>query len=387
MHTSRSRIFSAKSTICGIDWKSWNLRMAEIQNVHQLQVLAATENSIGNEVIALQAALRSWGFGSQIYAEEIAHSMRGRAQHYSHYRPSRRDLLILHCSTGSPLLDYVRRLHVPLILIYHNITPPEFLLGLSGGARERAYRGREMLPRLRRQTILAVADSEYNRSELIDMGFTRTRVLPVVVPDDLFRVPPDKAVLGRFEMDARVNLLFVGRVVPNKRQEDVIKSLFYYRKINPQARLFLVGSWSSRRYCDWLSQFAQRCGLADGVHLSGHVSIAELAAYYRLADIFVCMSEHEGFGVPLVEAMRFGVPIIAYASAAVPETLGGAGILIRQKDFPIVAELIHLLQTDVNLRKQVVACQHKRAQSFLPSRVIAAFEEMLHEVLPAVQSQ
>ncbi len=360
--------------------------MTEISSIHQMQVSAATDNSIGNEVIALQAALRSWGYRSNIYADEIAAGMRGKAQHFTRYRPSREDLVILHYSTGSALTDYVRTLQVPLILVYHNITPAAFLIGLGGGVRERADRGREALASLRDQTVLALARSEYSRVELGEMGFKPSRVLPVIVPEELFRIAPDERVLARYDADEAVNLLFVGRVVPNKRQEDVIKSLYYYRKINPQARLFLVGSCSNtQRYADWLRQFAQRLNLADSVHLTGHVSKAELAAYYRLADTFVCMSEHEGFGIPLVEAMRFGVPIIAYASTAVPETMGGAGVLIRKKNFTIVAELVHILHSDAGLRERIIARQRERARAFEQVNVICTFQEMLQQVLAKIQ--
>jgi glycosyltransferase involved in cell wall biosynthesis len=356
--------------------------MAEIRNIHQMQVAAATENSIGNEVLELQAALRDWGFRSEIYADEIAPSMRGRARHFSRYHPSSNDMVVLHYSTGSPLVDFVQSLQVPLVLVYHNVTPEPFWTGVGSAEKTRARRGREALLGLADRTVLALARSEYSRTELIEMGFNRARVWSVVVPDRLFSAPPDEEVLNQHRNDEVTSLLFVGRIVPNKRQEDIIKSLYFYRKIRPDSRLFLIGSWSnSRRYADWLRQFAHRLGLADGVHLCGHVSTAALAAYYHLADVLICMSEHEGFGIPLVEAMRFGVPVIAYASTAVPETMGGAGILIREKRFEVVAELIHILQTDTDLRQQIVDRQRERARVFKPEIVLGAFRELLHEAL------
>jgi len=361
--------------------------MAEIRNVHQMQVAAATENSIGNEVIELQTALRKWGYNSEIYAEEIAPSMRGQAQHFTRYRPSPRDLVILHYSTGSALTDYLRVLKVPLVLVYHNITPPDFLTGVGAGKKARARQGLEALASLCDQTVLVLARSQYSRAELVGLGFDHPQVLPVIVPDKLFRTTPDESVLARFGSgDEWVNLLFVGRIVPNKRQEDLIKSLYFYRQINAQSRLFVVGSWSNtRRYADWLRQFAHRVGLSDVVHLCGHVSMAELAAYYRLADVLLCMSEHEGFGIPLVEAMRFGVPIVAYASTAVPETMGDAGILVRRKRFAVVAELIHLLQVDATLRQHIVDRQRERARAFAPQVVIAAFRHLLEQVIGRVR--
>jgi glycosyltransferase involved in cell wall biosynthesis len=359
--------------------------MERIRNIHQMQVAAAKENSIGNEVAALQAALREWGFGSRLYAEEISPDFHGAVQHFSRYRPTSGDLVILHYSTGSPLVDYLRSLNVPLVLIYHNVTPATFLTGLGGGEAERARRGRLALAGLREQTILALARSEYSRQELVEIGFDPVRVVPVVVTDVLRHVPPDEETLGRFDGTGDVNLLFVGRIVPNKRQEDLVKLLYVYRQINPNSRLFLVGSWSnSQRYADWLRQLTRRLGLEEAVHLVGHVSNAELAAYYRLAHLFVCMSEHEGFGIPLVEAMRFDLPIVAYASTAIPSTLGGAGILIQQKSFAVVAEVIHLLQTCPAFRGAIIEGQRRRRIAFEAETVLAGLQRVLFETVDGI---
>ncbi len=361
--------------------------MAEIRNIHQMQVAAARENSIGNEVLALQAALWRWGYHSEIYAAEVAPSMRGQATHFERYRPSPHDLLILHYSTGSELTDHVRTLEVPLVLVYHNVTPARFMTGLGTAEKERARRGREQLAGLREQTVLALARSDYSLQELRALGFERAQVLPVIVTDVLEKVSPDEKVLTRFDYGTGWDdLLFVGRVVPNKRQEDLIKLLYFYRQIEPRSRLFLVGSWSNtRRYAVWLRQLARRLGLADAVYLCGHVSIPALAAYYRLADAFVCMSEHEGFGIPLVEAMRLGVPIVAYASTAVPETMGGAGVLIREKRFPVVAELVHILLEDDAFRQRIIARQRTRARTFETQAVIAAFRASLEQAIGRIE--
>jgi glycosyltransferase involved in cell wall biosynthesis len=362
--------------------------MAQIQNVHQMQVAAAEENSIGNEVAALQRALREWGFESEIYAAEVAPSMRGRAHHFSGYRPSPHDLVILHYSTASQVNAFLQSQRVPLVLMYHNVTPPRFLVGLAGGERERAHRALDAVTSLREQTVVAVGRSAFSRQELVDLGFNPVRELPVVVPDLLSRVEPDPAVWGRFGADGQMNLLFVGRIVPNKRQEDLIKLLYYVRRTNEDARLLLVGSWgNSRRYADWLRQFAQRLGLADAVYLCGHVTNRELAAYYHVADVYVSMSEHEGFGIPLVEAMRFGVPIVAYACTAVPGTLGGAGILIKQKTLPVIAELLQLLHKDADLRGRIVEGQHERQRVFDEEVVLQGFRAILDSAIRQLSNE
>jgi glycosyltransferase involved in cell wall biosynthesis len=191
---------------------------------------------------------------------------------------------------------------------------------------------------------------------------------------------PDPDILAAGK--ATPNLLFVGRLAPNKRVEDVIKVLYQYHQIEPNARLYLVGETRyTRRYVEWLQDFVQQLGLADAVQFTGQVSRADLAAYYQIADVFVMMSEHEGFGIPLLESMRFDLPIIAYASSAVPETLDGAGILIWQKDYRVIAELIHLLRTDPQLREHICQEQQRRAQDFAPSRVLAQFRKHLDSVI------
>jgi glycosyltransferase involved in cell wall biosynthesis len=231
---------------------------------------------------------------------------------------------------------------------------------------------------------LALADSEYNRRDLLAAGYAPTGVLPLAVPNTLAQVQPDTEVLNRFD-DGVANLLFVGRLVPNKRQEDVIKAFYYLRQIRPRSRLFLVGSWqNTRRYYAWLQEFAGRLGLSEAVYFPGHVSTAALAAYYRLADLFVCMSEHEGFCVPLIESMHFGVPVVAYASTAVPGTLGGAGILVREKRYDVIAELLHLLISDRKLYRQVVERQYARVQAFQEPAVLQQFRDYLQEHFAAL---
>jgi glycosyltransferase involved in cell wall biosynthesis len=171
-------------------------------------------------------------------------------------------------------------------------------------------------------------------------------------------------------------------VVPNKRQEDVIKVFYHYRQLNPHSRLFLVGSWGRmERYLEWLRGFVRYLKLED-VHFCGHIPFSQLLAYYRLADVFVSMSEHEGFCKPLLESMYLGVPILAYAAAGVPDTLGDAGILIKEKRYEIVAELIHLLMTKVDLREAVVARQKERLEHFSSARVM----EMLRGYLEKLET-
>ncbi|MFP4395478.1 MAG: glycosyltransferase family 4 protein [Anaerolineales bacterium] len=357
-----------------------------IQAVHQMVGNAGPGNSISNGARLLRRSLRAWGYRADIYAETVAPATSwGDVRPFRRYRPAPGDLLVVHYSQASALIEYVRTLDVPVLLVYHNITPPRFFVGVNPALVQATAQGRAQLPRLRDQTILALADSDFNRRDLEAAGYKHSQVLPVLIPETLSQTPPDPQVAAHLNSGGGVNLLCVGRVAPNKRFEDVIKVLFYYRQIEPRARLFLVGNTANTQpYVAWLRDFVAWLGLDEAVTFTDHVSDAALAAYYRGADAFIYMSEHEGFGIPLVESMRFGAPVIAYAAAATPETLGGAGVLVTEKRFPVIAELVHLIQTDAQMRARLIARQHERARDFAPEQVLCRFRALLEEIAPQV---
>jgi L-malate glycosyltransferase len=148
--------------------------------------------------------------------------------------------------------------------------------------------------------------------------------------------------------------------------------------------LFLVGAWRGmERYHGELRDLVRALDLEDYVVFTGHVSLSELVAYYRRADLFVSMSEHEGFCVPILEAMHFRVPILAYSAAAVPDTLGTAGVLVSRKDFPVLAETAHLLVTDRKLRDRVIRRQRQRLLDFRPEAVAERFHAYVQELMAA----
>jgi glycosyltransferase involved in cell wall biosynthesis len=352
-----------------------------IRSIHQLVGNAGPGNSISAGAFVLRSALREWGYDSEIFAETVAPAKSWDGiKRYTSYRAHDSDLLILHYTQASPLTDFAKDLNVPLVLVYHNVTPPHYYVGVNPGVIARTRAGLAELSVFRDRAILALGDSEFNQQDLAKAGYEFTGVVPVIVPELLQRVPPDQATLDRLKDN--VNLLSVGRLVPNKCPDDVIKAFYYYQQIEPEARLYLVGHLAYYRpYISWLEGLVSWLGLQGAVTFTDHISEGVLAAYYRAADAFVYMSEHEGFGIPLVESMRFGVPIIAYESTAVPETLGGAGILVREKRFPVIAELIHLLRTDSILRDKVLARQRERAMDFAVDVVLARFHSYLETAI------
>ncbi len=350
----------------------------------QIVVGAVTGDAIFGEALMIREALRGWGFRSDIYAESIESCAAGEAKHFTRYEPATDggDLLILHYSLGSETLEFVKRQgeHARILLIYHNVTPESYFEGVNEPLAEQIRSGTRELASFRGLAQLALADSEFNRRDLIEVGYEKTGVLPLALDDAVREVDPSKEVTSRFDDDA-VNLLFVGRIAPNKRQEDVIRAFWHYQQINRRSRLFLVGWWGhAERYFHWLQGLVRHLDLND-VHFCGHVPLAHLAAYYGLADVFVCMSEHEGFCKPLLECMHFGVPILAYAAAAVPETLGGSGVLVRKKRYAPLAEMIDLLATKGEFRDRVIAQQKERLEEFGKAEFLAKLRVWVDSVL------
>jgi glycosyltransferase involved in cell wall biosynthesis len=266
--------------------------------------------------------------------------------------------------------------------LHHNVTPPEFFVDWDPELARICRLGREDLCTLREHVDLGLADSEFNRRELEQAGFVRTGVLPIYLDFERYRDTPNP-VLRRLWNDGRTNLLFVGRVAPNKRHDDLIRVAAYWkRSIGPALRLLLPGKLPSRgRWFDALQAFFYEHGFEpDEIVFLGHVEHDELLACYRAAHVFVSMSEHEGFGLPLVEAMLMDVPILAYRSTAVGDTLGDAGVQFEEKRLEHVAELAHALAGDERLRAAVIAGQRQRVQAFAPAAVEAALKRYVEEL-------
>jgi glycosyltransferase involved in cell wall biosynthesis len=323
----------------------------------------------------MRDAFRSWGHTADVYALELDPDLEGDGLRFQDWSPGGPDdVVVLHYALPSPLTPALREHRGRRVLLHHNITPAEYFAGWDPEMVRICTLGREELGSLVPHVDLGLADSEFNRLELEELGFRRTGVLPIYLDFRRYREPPGP-VLGRMLADDFTNLLFVGRLAPNKRPDDLIRLASYWKRfVSPEVRLVLVGKEPRRRsYFDALQALAYEEGFTPSeVVFLGHVSHADLLACYSAARVFVSMSEHEGFGVPLVESMLMRVPILAYAAAAVPHTLGGAGIQFTEKRLPEVAEMAHALATDAGLRGRVLASQDRRLEAFAPAAVEAA---------------
>jgi glycosyltransferase involved in cell wall biosynthesis len=328
-------------------------------------------DAVSNDCLNLDRLLRRFGYRTRLFAQRVGPPYKGRVRDFRSYAPEPGEVVLLHYSVWSELAQFARdEVRAPLVLVYHNVTPPEYFVGVNAQAEIDTRLGRERLPTFAGRAALALAKSAYSRAELIAAGFATAGVLPVAVDLAAVKRQPDERVLRRLA-DGYVNVLSVGRVVPNKRPEDVIKIFYHYhRSINPRSRLLFVGpKFIAGDYLFWLERLVERLGLDPHVEFTGQVDQRELAAYYRSAHAYVSMSEHEGFGVPLVEALACGVPVLARAAAAVPETLGGAGVLVHRACYAALAEVLDLLVRPTPLRSALVARGRERARSFSPSPV------------------
>jgi glycosyltransferase involved in cell wall biosynthesis len=244
-----------------------------------------------------------------------------------------------------------------MMLVYHNITPPEYFLGVHPWLVRQCYHGRRELSAYRDRVDLALGVSEFNRQELEALGFSPTGVLPVVPDFSHLAVPPDSRVYAQYD-DDWTNILFVGRLIPNKRPDLLIRYFHAYKTlVNPRSRLLLAGSTDQfESYLAGLHALTAAIGAAD-VHILGQVTDEELTALYDVADLFLCASEHEGFCVPLVESFHKRVPVLAYAAAAVPATLDGGGVLFTSRDPLDVAALMDAVLSDEALEMRILAAQ------------------------------
>jgi glycosyltransferase involved in cell wall biosynthesis len=323
-----------------------------------------------------------------VYAQFRDRRLDDPGKDYRDYSARPDDIIIFHYSVGSPLTDFVLQLtdRCQVIPYYHNVTPPGFLRGYNEPLADLLEQGREGLARFK-DAPLALAASEYNRKEMLELGFRHVEVLPYFVTFDALRDsaagPPGQKIVARFD-DSVVNLLFVGRLVPNKRQDDLIRAFnAYHHLVNPHARLLLIGSDANAPgYRLELEGLAAALNLADHIHMPGGVGLREgLGGYYQAADLFLCLSEHEGFCIPLVEAMAFDLPVIAYRAAGVPYAMGGAGILVSAKRYDFIAELIGLVVQDQAVRQKVIAGQRRRLDKLAPSHVAARLEMCIEQIL------
>ena len=347
----------------------------------QLLTTMSYGDAVSNDALAIQRLLEEAGMLSGIYAENVDVKLRGKSVCLLAEMPELKkdDLLIYHLSTGTELNFRMERYACRKIMIYHNITPPAYFAAYNRGLEQLCLDGLRGMVHLRNTFEMVIADSAFNRQNLLDAGYTcPVHVAPILIPFSDYDREPDEETVRQYS-DGRTNILFVGRIAPNKKQEDVIRAFDCYRKTyDPEARLILAGSATgTENYLEKLKIYTRELGAEDRVVFPGHIRFNQILAYYRTAHAFLCMSEHEGFCVPLAEAMYFRVPVIARDMCAVAETAGGAAIILADNRPEPAAAALYRAVSDPALRERMAQAAEARLAELSYGRAGARIMELL----------
>lgn len=360
--------------------------------VFQVLTTLSKGDAVSNDTLAIQKLLLKNGYRkSMIYAEHLDPKFLSKTIKPYHVmpKPKKNDVMLYHLSTGTVLNKKIMDLNCRKIVIYHNMTPPDFFVPYSGKSAKLCAQGIEEAIALKDTFEAGICDSRFNLEQLKGYGYScDLKVCPILVPFEDYEKTPDQKLLEELggpaiDNDHEIkNVLFVGRIAPNKKPEDLLTMLYAYRQMyKEKVRLILAGSTSGmEKYTARLRLYARRLGLEDVV-FTGHITFPQILAYYRSADAFVTFSEHEGFCVPLLEAMWFKTPILTFDSCAVPETLGGTGVLLKDKDPALMGAALHEILFDKELRSKIIEEQDERLKYFAYDNVASIFMSELKEFI------
>ena len=350
--------------------------MKIIQVAHALHPTDAASRQLLN----MDRLLRELGYETAMYAHRVDERLADRVGLMGDFAAVPEDIVIYHMTTGTSFNRWVWKYPGKIVLFYHNITPARYFFGNAWGSWLKCLRGRHDLKKIVKNTFFAWGASEYSRKELEEAGVARTAVLPIVVePETYTGRGEDESVLSY--RDGRLNLLVVGRGVPHNKQDEAIEAAAWYRdNISPDVRLVIIGNIKPG-YEKKLHALVRKLGMEENVLFAGQVTDEALCTWYRIADGLLCLSEHEGFCVPLVEAMIFGLPIFAKPAAAVPETLGGAGVLLSDTSPRGVAEAVRRTLADELALARLRKGRAERLEAFSPERVKSKLEADMKEIV------
>ncbi len=352
--------------------------------VFQLSPQLAAADAVGHQILEIASLLRAANvetfFVADTWDRRLTVPVLSPTEFVKRVRAD--DVAVLHLCSCGEVNRIARDLPCRVVMYYHNITPAAFYIGLEPPVASCLHQARQQLRALRGMGR-AIAGSEYNQREIEQLGFDVIGVAPYVMLLDELHAGQDGTIAAearqRFERPGQVTWLSVGRLAPNKRLDDVVRAFAYYHgHIQPASQLILVGRTDGHdRAVAEIRRAIHDNGVEDSVVLAGQLPLEALGAIFRLADVYVCLSEHEGFCIPLVEAMSFDLPVVAFNSTAIPGTLGDSGVLLHEKAPALVAETIHTLLGDPALRDGVIAQQRRRMADFAP----AVAREKLRSVL------
>ncbi len=314
-----------------------------------------TGAAVSSDALGMRAVLERYGYDARLYAEswDLPEPKIWPVAEIRDFLKEPDDVLVYHHSIGwEPAFALLRDIKYRTVVKYHNVTPPAFFSGVSDWHEEKCRQGQEQLQEIvRGDCDLFLSDSDYNQQELLAAGVDESRSFVVPPFHEIARMEfleADLATLDKYRDDQTI-ILSVGRVAPHKGHGDLIEAFAaYHHDYNRNSRLLVVGREEDafEAFSKRLREIMKFLVIEEAIEFMGEISDSALRACYLLASVFVCASEHEGFGLPLVEAMAAKVPIVSYDSAAIPETVGKAGILIEDRDSELMAESINLLAGD-----------------------------------------
>lgn len=338
-------------------------------------------DAISDIAVFARDALRANGLRSNIYAENIGRDVANDAFPFSTRALRDTDAIIYHYAIGSKMTAAVKRLRAPKALAYHNITPPEFFEPYDAHFADVLRLGRDDLVGLAPSFDLLVADSQYNADELSTLTRRDVEVVPVAFDERRFASASDPIISSRARPGAQ--WLMVGRIAPNKGLVRLIDAFAAFLTWDSEAALTIVGRYTaSDPFYQQLRAQVAALGLHGRVLFAGSVSESALRAWYETSNVFVSLSEHEGFCVPLIEAMMFDLPIVASATSAIPETLGASGLLVSNEAGPReIAGIIAVLLADADIRGVLIAAQRERRRAFRAEVVLPILTRTVSHLL------
>ncbi len=353
-------------------------------NFHQILAGYADGDAMSSEAVLLRTIFRRWGHASEIYVDPAcaSPSLQGDYRSLADYTARPGDICLHHYGIASPAAEVFLASPARKIMVYHNITPAGYFTPFDAGLAARLQAARAALPAVARRADAVWTVSCFNAAELEDAGIGGVRVFPLLWAPAAPGVAPNPLILEQFAGTMK-NILFVGRLAPNKRIEDLLLAFaWYHMTLNSFSRLIVVGSpQSAPRYAAMLKMLSGDLDLST-VYFAGFASAADLAAYYRAAHLYLSTSAHEGYCLPLLEAMDHGLPVIARAVGGVPEAMQDAGILYEDLSPAELAALVHrVLEQDPALRGEVLRSQAERIRRERARPVEAELKALLAGVL------
>lgn len=336
-----------------------------------MRVIQASENiskgdAISHYIFLISGLLADLGVENEILSIHADERVERTILRPNTYEVQEDDVVLFHASIGGEMFGYLPTLACRKIMIYHNMTPAGFFKGFDDHLANMLEKGRQQLIEAKPWIDKAYGVSEYNVQCLQELGYTDVEKIPFSISFEDFDNAKNERLVKKIQTQNAFRLVFYGRLAPHKCQHDLIKLLAFYKKFyNKHTELYIMGSYNAEeRYYLALEALIQELHLAGSVHIYGHVPYNELVSTIHASDAFICMSEHEGLLVPILECFHAGVPVVAYGAGAISETMGGQGVCLEDKSLIDAAKALRKIETDQEYRNNLIQGQKNRAQDF-----------------------